>query len=165
VFVIDPWSLPAVAANVPRPLPHGPLPGLAPAVRLLEDVAERRWRTPGARHGAPIRTPVAIVASKADLLRQAAEATGAVPPFLPDRDGAQAPAWTPEVGADVERFIASLGGGPLLDAARRFERRSYHAAAPTGRRPTTAGIYPHLAPYGCLEPLRWVLHEMGLRAA
>ena len=166
ILLVDPMSIPSVAANLPPELrPAEPAPAHE-AINILNTVARIYRREWGLRPSDPIRVPLAITVAKSDLFRYLPPySSGRWPRFLHDpgyQDGfslAQFQATSQEV-RDLLRSVSERG---FFQAVRAFTDVSYHAVSATGEPPDPAtNRFAAVKPIRCLDPLVWILWRLGL---
>jgi len=167
ILMLDPLGLPDVTANLPRFLRTTTVDAYAP-VHLLQSHLTFYRQQQGMSPTQKIDIPLAVTLSKSDLLRYV-PLTLTVPTIL-RRDSSYATgldlAETRSSSELVQGILRRTGGSDLLGLTPQFQHVSYHAVSATGGPATSAnGTYPSIASSRCLDPLFWLLYEVGVLKA
>jgi hypothetical protein len=172
-FLFDPMRVDAIrnqlAGVVPeqRAVGGDPLDVLNNLVRLL-------------RTGSgPIQTPLALVLAKFDILYELRHVAGS-PLVAAMRNPGAAYSRDPSLesvaynwadglllDAEVDSLLARLGAQQLLNVVRNeFAGSRTFAVSALGAAPTGQTLHPRgIAPFRCLDPLKWVFARTGVLAA
>src|SRR5260370_38871565 len=146
--------------------------------RLRKDTVERSKLRPPL-----LSRPIAIMLSKADMLSKASQSSNKPfksdladdPDFLKiDMLNKDAKTKQPhdksinlqhvkQINRKVEKLLKNSGQGGLKDAVNSFKRKSFFAVSATGISPDENGNFTHVRPWRCLDPVLWILHELGMR--
>ncbi len=164
VFLADPVSMPDILDRLPPHLQNQSATGrrasdvLNSIIQLLE---RKHGLEPGSRM---IRTPIAITLSKSDLLKYL---RGVSDPynFLTNPKYGYGGGVDLEdlriIDAEVRQLLDDFGDRTLLQATSALNAQ-FFAASATGHSPNAAGAYPAVEPRRCLDPVLWVLHQLGI---
>ena len=166
IFLVDPGSIPAFAQMLPAHLQSRTARGQTSSgvfnsiVQLLESY---RKRDAGA-HFASI--PMAITIAKSDLIGQV-QAAQQKYTFWQNRhnDGAIDWADLDKVHQEARQFMADYGENQLLQATLAFSKVRFFATSATGNAPNDQGKYTNIDPVRCLDPVMWILYELGILRA
>jgi hypothetical protein len=122
--------------------------------------------------------PVAIALSKSDLIEVIPSESGedylfADDPSYEKPKGKVRRKEFADINTEVMRLLNELDqnaqqrgsltrlAGPLLTASKAFPKKQFFAVSATGCRPT-GGIYLNFQPRRCLDPVFWILSELGI---
>lgn len=166
IFLADPWSMPGFVDQLAHHLRPDPkfLTGRisADVLRRVVDVYKRASN----QVRAPLFSlPVAIALSKSDLI-----------PFVRTRSGdlrylALADPQYPSkltrsesygIHLVVRQFLLEVGETSLVSMEQTFEKIDFSAITATGSSLNEHGRYAQVEPHRCLDPLFWVLRELGI---
>ncbi|GHO96493.1 hypothetical protein KSF_065410 [Reticulibacter mediterranei] len=168
VFVADPVMIPSIFDQLPLFLQANIQKTLGPIVRrraadVLSTTLSLFERYHGYPEGSALKeTPVAVMLSKADLLKYDPRInhytfTKKPPPStdfsLEDID---------EVDLEVRDFLRHYQQGDLIAATHGLKQVKFFAASATGEPPDENGNFRHIGPYRCLDPVFWILYRFGI---
>lgn len=165
IYLANPATLPDIEKTLPPEIirpgdPRSPSDTLTRIIKLIEDF---RQLPAGARLG---DLPVAVTISKSDLLKK-----------LRPQDNRFVYSFTenPVYGGGidledldkVERDVLEVlnihaGDRSLIPSTQTIERKRFLAISATGWPPEADETYPTVEPCRCLDPLLWILYELGL---
>jgi hypothetical protein len=159
IFVADPFTMPPIFKTLP-PNVQALIRGRTAAERLnaIIDVYEQY-------HGHPVGSrfpdlPIAVMVSKSDLFKnQHHSATFMRNPFygngidLTDINN---------VDWEVRELLKKYQQGDLLAATSRFKKLKFFATSATGEPPDASGQFAQIEPCRCLDPVLWILHQLGI---
>jgi hypothetical protein len=170
-FLVDPLRIDAIRNMLTGVIPEPREPGGDPL--LVFDNLVRVLRDRGNRE--KIDTPLALVLSKFDALQALAKVEdpewgafmrqpGAA--YLRDPSLEQL-AFDPDdadlLGAEVRSLLVRLQGTSLLNRTDVFRHMHLFAVSALGMPPVGESLNPGgLAPFRCLDPLKWVLSQTGV---
>jgi hypothetical protein len=161
MLLVDPLQLPAVREALPGTtrLPDAEDPN-AIIGRVLKELENGRVLT----QNAPLETPVAVVLTKADVLRDAGliEANR-----LWSTDARHIGAFDTRLHEDISgmvgEYVQRWSPAVYNTVARRFMQHSFFAVSATGcASDTNTRRYRYIAPWRVEDPLLWLLAEMGV---
>jgi hypothetical protein len=66
------------------------------------------------------------------------------------------------VDKEVRKIIREIGDESLLLAAQKLKQVNFFAVSATGQASDESGTYPSITPYRCLDPILWILYELGI---
>lgn len=158
LFLVDPMKMPWVAARLPFHL-RSPKAEVSQQTDILWHIAA----TYCAYHNVEqVNIPIAVTLSKSDVLRYVGREFNVYKSF-------HAPHLTDEVRVkellEIDSEIQSYLGSyypTFLSLSRTFPKAGYFAVSATGFPPDEKGNYPALSPVRCLDPLFWILWQLGL---
>ena len=159
IFLIDPTRLPNVLPQMPMDIQSlaREYPGRAGQVvdtflNLLDRHGSGILRT--------IRVPVAFAFTKLDLLRGIIEPGSRL--LVPSRhhDGFDAEDFQ-RTSNEVRRHLDRWGGGAVATNLKRFSRAGFFALSSLGRQPDENRHVRQLSPLRVVDPLLWVLNQLG----
>ena len=166
IFLADPWSMPGFVnqlAHHLRPNPNA-ITGRSSA-DVLTNVIEIFKRASGQARDTHFSLPVAVALSKSDLIPYVI--TGSQDPRYPALADTQYPstltrAESNGIHAVVRQLLWEVRETSLLAMENTVERINFSAITATGADKDSQGMYPDVAPHRCLDPLFWVLRELGV---
>lgn len=163
IFVIDPFSIPAIRAKYEAELAH--LDELRPSTLDLMEAYERMLRVieaaPRLTRGSKFAQPLAVVISKCDALDleqqigepAAADLMGSTPAFELPEDA---------MSELVERFLCENGMENFVrNLQLQFEKVRYFSCSALGRMPGTDPGQP-FKPQRAIDPLLWMLGQLNV---
>lgn len=162
IFLADPFTMPGIAQQFP---PHIQLQ--APRQLRSSDVLNRVLHTLGQGNTEAqqkFSTPLAITLSKADVLASIVKPQERMYSFLSETDQ-NSPLKLRElrsVSNEVRTVIEQIGDKNLLKAAETCSTVEFFAVSATGWQEDSNGQYPAMEPIRCLEPLIWILWQLGV---
>jgi hypothetical protein len=163
LLLADPLGVPAFKKAI-DPIHHYLISGERP-----ENFFSRVIRIYERYHGGqPIALPLAITVPKSDFLEAFDPGRRSIFFAKPAYEDPAAPKrrWLEEfekVGQDVQRLLTTTGETALLLWGNHQKRVSYFATALTGHPPTPGTAdYPAIEPIRVLEPLLWILWQLGV---
>lgn len=163
ILLVDPNTIPEISSRLPQGLQYGTSTGRS-ASRILNSIIETLKRYHGSE--AMNDLPVAITISKSDLLKYK-ETVGSSYRFSSNptyNDGLDLQDIR-AVDKEVRTIIREIGDQGLLSAAQKLKQVNFFAVSATGYMPDENGTYPSVTPYRCLDPLLWILYELGIIGA
>jgi hypothetical protein len=166
VYLADPVAMPEIADYLPSELrqstalPRTPTEGLNNILQLLE-------RRAGKLAGSSLRSiPIAIMLPKADLLKYVTPISQQYSFMRPHTyKGGIDLKELKIVDMEVRHLLQNYGGQTLLKAIPQNSRVRFFATSATGYAPDVNGNFPAIEPNRCLDPILWILHELGLLPA
>lgn len=163
IFLVDLGRISAFAQALPAHLQsrtgHGHMASevLSSMIDLLEG---HHRRDAGARFAS---TPMAITIAKSDLISQVSAAQQKYAFWQKTRnDGTIDWRELNKVNLEVRQFLDDYGEHQLLQATHAFSKVRFFATSATGSAPDDQGRYPDIDPIRCLDPVRWILHELDI---
>lgn len=171
IFVADPFTMTPIFQFFPPDLQDNLRPvfsllrGSRAAERLSDiiSVYERFHKEP---KGASLpNTPIAVMVSKSDLFKSFN------PPDMyrfmtnPSYGKGIDLQDIDTVDGEVRQLLQKYQQGDLLRATDRFKRLKFFATSSTGAPPDENGQLAHVEPCRCLDPVLWILHQLGIIAA
>jgi GTPase SAR1 family protein len=171
ILLADPQKMDGIVRNLPyhlRPAPQQPGAQVRvdKAITVLNNVLELITQMMGLPPGSRLTLPIAVTLSKSDLLKSIQGLTNQ--PYFVRRQ--QAP-YTHRtallhdlhfVQREVYSFLQTYGDQPLLSVPERTSRVGYFAISATGHDKQPDGTYQKVEPIRCLDPLLWVLLQLGI---
>lgn len=165
IYLADPAALPDIEKNLPPEIKRpgdsrSPADTLTNIIKLIEEFHQL---LPGARLA---NLPIAVTISKSDLLKK-----------LRPQDNrfmysfTENPIYAGGIDLDdlekVEHDVLEVlniyaGDRSLIPATQTIERKRFLAISATGWPPEADSTYPNVEPCRCLDPLLWILYELGL---
>lgn len=164
IFLADPVSMPDILNRLPPHLQNQPTTGrissdiLNSIIQLLE---RKRGVEPGSRL---IRTPIAITLSKSDLLKYLRGVSDPYTFLTSPQGGYNGGVDLHDlhvIDTEVRQLLADYGDRSLLQATRTLNAQ-FFASSATGYLPKVDGTYPAVEPRRCLDPVLWVLNQLGV---
>lgn len=163
ILMVDPLSMPGVGPNLPRYLRDVPSDAYAPP-HLLQTVLTFYQQQFGLSVGKLLDIPLAVTLAKADVLRYIPHAFQ-VPQGL-RTDSSYVAGFRPSdalaTSQEVEEVFRRLGEPGFLALTKRFRNVRYFAVSATGGPATADNTFPAITPTRCLDPLFWLLHQLGV---
>jgi hypothetical protein len=171
IFIADPFTMTpifqylpaALKTNLQGPFMFGRTRRAADRLNTILSVYERfRKEAKGASFP---NTPVAVMVSKSDLFKSFNPPntyTFMTNPFyghgldLRDID---------IVDGEVRDLLKMYQQGDLLVATSRLRRLKFFATSATGEPPDANGQFAQVEPCRCLDPVLWILHQLGIITA
>lgn len=171
IYLVDPLGMKPVLDKLDQLLPADlqvkkskPLIANRPTSQvILDNVMEIFDRYTGRSPGEKVKTPVAVMVSKSDvldpILRQNAPQNTR---FLQDAvyDGTVNEWDMKIVDQEVRDFLVNFGEQRLISATQRFLNVSFFATSATGGPPDEHNKFKEVKPRRCLDPLFWVLWKL-----
>lgn len=170
IFLIDPFELPGVREQLPPALRDQLKPVDSMASEGIDRVIELYEKQAAVHAGTgTIRTPIAVVFTKADLFRQVPELVERRSPILRDsqhRKGFAADDCH-ELNDHIISCMQSWGAAELVSKVRgRFRTSSFFALSSLGHQPDANGRVHRIEPMRIADPLLWLMWQLGhLRTA
>lgn len=163
VFLVDPFTIPALAEWIPMHLRRGEV-GLE-SFRVLDAIAYVWQHYRGTRAGQALPLPAAITLTKSDLLRYLVGNTGTRAAFLgrPNYAGGYQALQLPQVNEEVKEVLQRYDGGGVLAKGALFRQTGYFAVSATGCAPDYGQNPPKfrfVQPTRCVDPLIWLLIQL-----
>jgi len=164
IFLADPVSMPDIFDRLPPHLQNQPATGrrASDVLNLIVQLLERkRGLEPGSRL---IQTPVAITLSKSDLLKYL---RGVSDPYKFLNNPAAGYGGGVDlqdlavIDKEVRELIRDYGDRSLLQATSSLHAQ-FFAASATGHPQKADSTYPAVEPRRCLDPVLWVLNQVGV---
>ncbi|MFL5629517.1 MAG: hypothetical protein ACJ788_28415 [Ktedonobacteraceae bacterium] len=160
ILLVDPNTIPEISGRLPQGLQYSTSTGRS-ASRLLNSILEVLKQY----HGSDARNdlPVAITISKSDLLKYNELIDSSYRFFSsPTYSGGLDLQDRRAVDKEVRKIIREIGDESLLLAAQKLKQVNFFAVSATGQAPDESGTYPSITPYRCLDPILWILYELGI---
>ncbi len=66
------------------------------------------------------------------------------------------------IDAEVKQLLKDFGEYTLLQSTARFSKSKFFAISATGHAPGQNGLYPAIDPCRCLDPILWILYQLGI---
>lgn len=163
IFLADPTTMDAIYKQLPVFLQNKLTTGrtasdvLNSIIKLFEDYH-------GHSPGAPLTSiPIAVTLPKSDLLKQLTSVQNSYS-FLkrPVYNGVIDLQDMNTVDREVRQLLETYGERHLLQATQNFAKVKFFATSATGYAPDKNGIYPAIDPCRCLDPILWILYELGI---
>lgn len=166
IFLVDPARIPAFAQTLPAHLQSKTARGqtVSGVLNLIVQLLEKYHKRDAAARLASI--PMAITIAKSDLVGQVQAAQQEYTFWQQTRnDGTMG--WTDldKVNQEVQQFLVDYGEDQLLQATHSLSRKRFFATSATGNAPNAQGKYTDINPIRCLDPVRWILYELGILRA
>jgi Double-GTPase 2 len=163
IFLVDPGSIPAFAQALPPHLQSRTARGqtssdvLNSIIKLMESY---RKRDAGARFSS---IPLAITIAKSDLIGQV-QADQQKYTFWQKKHNDGIIDWPDlnKVNEEVRQFLVDYGENQLLQATLSLSKVRFFATSATGNAPDAQGRYTDIDPIRCLDPVMWMLYELGI---
>lgn len=160
IFLVDPFTIPALAEWIPAHLRQGQVG--PEGFRILDAIAHISRRCRGTREGLALPLPTAITVAKSDLLRYALGNPGTRAAFLsrPNYAGGYQALQLPQVNEEVKEVLQRYEGGVFLAKGALFSQTGYFAVSATGCAPDYGQNPPRfrfVQPIRCVDPLIWLL--------
>jgi hypothetical protein len=168
IFVADPVMMDDIFNELPTPLQTDLLPAYnlgrgRRAAERLNAVISLFERYRGYSSGARLpNTPVAVMVSKADLFERLAlpyRYQFMMDPLYRiglDQDDINV------VDQEVKGLLDQYHQRDLLVATSRFKRVKFFATSATGEPPNAAGQFTKVKPRRCLDPMLWIMNQLGV---
>ncbi len=166
IFLADPWSMPGFVDQLAHHLRPDPkyLTGRR-STDVLNGVVSIFKRASNQIKAPLFSLPVAIALSKSDLI-----------PFVRTRSGDPRysaladPQYMSKLTRSesygihlvVRQLLLEMGEVALVSMEQSFERVDFSAITATGSSLNEHGRYAQVEPHRCLDPLFWVLRELGI---
>ena len=129
----------------------------------LNDVLAEFERYQGYMPGSSLSNiPIAIMLSKVDLLKYVSDAKSYTFMVNPHYRGDLDLQDVGQVDRDVRAFLKEYKQGDLLATTRIFKRASFFASSATGEPFDATGHYKQVTPRRCLDPVLWILYQLGV---
>ncbi len=163
IFLVDPFTLPALAEWLPAHLRQGKVG--PEGFRILDAIAHIGRQYHGMREGQPLPLPLAITVAKSDLLRYVARNPATRPAFLsrPNYADGYRALQLPQVGEEIKEVLQRHEGGAFLTKGALFRQTGYFAVSATGCAPDYGQNPPKfrfVQPMRCVDPLIWLLIQL-----
>jgi hypothetical protein len=163
IFLADPNSMSEINKLLPPFLQNSVATGRTSSAVLnsiIQLIESYRGDDAGARLSS---MPIAITVAKSDLLKQLTSVQYQYH-FLkkPGYDGILNLQDLKIVDREVREMLADYGERPLLATTQNFSKVHFFATSATGYAPDKNGVYPRVEPCRCLDPILWILYELGI---
>ena len=168
IFVADPFMMDPIIGQLPPALqtalqPAFKLAQRRKAVEGLNSVIDVFERYRGVPEGSSLPAiPIAIMLSKADLLKYFTTPNHYHFMKNPQYGGGVDLQDIHIVDQEVKNLLRIYKQGDLLAATNRFKRVKFFATSATGEPPDATGIFMNVEPCRCLDPVLWILHQLGI---
>ena len=106
--------------------------------------------------------PIAVMVSKADLFKYINPPNSYSFITNPDYGNGVDLRDIDTVDQEVRGLLEAYGQNDLLAATHRFKRVKFFATSATGEPPDANGQFRKVEPCRCLDPMLWILHELGI---
>jgi GTPase SAR1 family protein len=162
VFLVDPMSIPGIVEHLPFHLRPKETP--PESFRNLDPIINILGRQLSIKPGDSLPIPIAITMAKSDLLRFVLASPDANPVFLqrPDYQQGYQAEDSAAVNVEVEAILKRYQGASLLNNRRAFAKARFCAVSATGMAPDGRGQFHAVEPLRCVDPLLYILHELGV---
>jgi len=110
-------------------------------------------------------TPVAVMVSKADLISYIPQAKCYSFTVNPRYSGSVDLRDMSNVDKEVKEFLREYRQGALLATTRILQHVQFFATSATGGPPDEQGRFKHVEPRRCLDPILWILYQLGIITA
>ncbi len=168
IFVADPFTMPDIIGKLPPQLqtmlqPYLKIAQRRRAVESLNSIIDifKSYHRYSDEARLP-DTPIAIMLSKADLLKGFNPPNSyrfmTNPPYGSNLDLKDINV----VDAEVRAFLQACNQGDLLATTNKFKQVKFFATSATGEPPDGNGLYSKVEPCRCLDPVLWILHRLGI---
>lgn len=163
IFLIDPLEIPEIRKKIPQDLQDKfwDFRSFGTGLDALIYTFEKHGKLKPDSH---IPTPLAIALSKSDLLRNALRPDQQYT-FLHDSSylqGMNLKDWQ-TVNNEVNELIMQAKEASSLHIIKEvFTNTSLFAVTATGNPPNKDGTFPALVPSRCLDPVFWILWQLGI---
>jgi hypothetical protein len=176
VFVADPITMPSVFEKLPRSLQTSIRDALEEqgidltAMPSQPDGFNNTLSLYGRFHKLENKpslpdTPIAVMLSKSDFIRYLPH-TGSYSFLVNPQYGVNAVLGDISiVDQEVRDFLSTYGQGALAATMRILQRIQFFATSTTGIPPDQQGHFKHVEPCRCLDPVLWILYQLGIIAA
>jgi hypothetical protein len=170
IFVADPVTMVPIFKQLPPPL-QAELQSafnfadaeLRRAADMLSSIISIYERYHGYPEGSPLSdTPIAVMISKADLLKYLNPPNNYHFMTNPQYGGGVDLGNIDIVDQEVKNLLRTYKQGDLLAATNRFKRVKFFATSATGEPPDATGHFTKVKPCRCLDPVLWILHQFGI---
>lgn len=169
IFVADPFTMDSVYSELPGRLQAMQPNKRRPSSQVLNGVVNsfmRQHRIPNP--GRLANVPMAVMVSKADIFTKAIKtpykysyygfASDYYPPYkigvdLADIEG---------INQEVINLLETYQEGNLLRSARTLKNVKFFATSATSEPPDGPDHFPSVKPWRCLDPLLWILYQLGV---
>ena len=170
VFVADPVTMVPIFKQLPPQLQaelqsafnlaHAKIRRAVEGLNSVIDLFERYHGIPD---GSSLPdTPIAVMLSKADLLKYIHLPYDYSFLMNPQYGGSVDLRDIDIVDQEVRNLLRTYKQGDLLAATRRFEKVKFFATSATGEPPNETGHFTKVKPCRCLDPVLWILHQFGI---
>jgi hypothetical protein len=164
LFMADPWAIPGFSnrlAHHLRPRPDQVTGRVA--VSILHSIMQLYHNNAGRGRKAPLTSPIALVITKADLIPYLN-----IDPYYHDlynpdfEDRLDIDSNSPISGV-IQNLLRDLNERGIVDLASKLERTRFFVTSATGSNlDESTQEFPFIKPYRCVDPLFWLLHELGV---
>jgi hypothetical protein len=163
IFLADPVTMPEIRDKLPSHIDYSTARGQSATVALnaiIELLERYRNKTTGSRLNS---IPIAITLSKSDLLKYLTPISQQYSFMKPHmHKGGIDLKDLDTVDREVRKVLTDFGDPTLLPAAKSFSRLKFFATSATGYSPDEDGYFPAIEPRRCLDPVLWILYELGM---
>jgi hypothetical protein len=160
IFVADPFTMEPFFSGL-SPVMKTALQSRRAANRLNDIISlyERFRRAPTG--GSLPSTPIAVMLSKSDMFKYPGRPTYH---FMtnPDYSGGVDMDDLRFVDQQVQELLKTYNQGDLITATSRFRQKMFFATSSTGEPPDSNGNFQNVQPCRCLDPVLWILHQLGI---
>jgi hypothetical protein len=168
VFVADPFTMSSIFSSLPPALQTNLqqaftlAQGRRAAVRLNAIISVYESFRREVEGASLPNTPIAVMVSKSDLFRTFLPPNKynfLTNPFYGNGLNLQD---IERVNLEVRDLLTMLQQHDLLGTTSRFKRVKFFATSSTGEPPDEHGRFARVTPNRCLDPVLWILHELGI---
>ncbi len=161
IFLIDPMTIPGIFERLPHHLrptsfTASPRTSITSVLQRIINTVKQYRMLPAL---SPISVPIAITLSKSDLLEHMKEMDEHFAFLHNPKYNLQD---LQKVSAEVRDIIARFEGRLLLFTDSELRNVSFFAISATGSEPDENGAYPFIKPLRCLDPLLWLIQQLGI---
>ena len=164
ILLADPLAMPRMAEQIAPQyrLLHQPRVAAADILMRLIDLYERQQGKPGQQ----IKLPIAITVSKSDLLQFAdplrRSLLFATPAYSDPRSVGPLRCEELDMEEVVKKLLELYEERSLVMSSKRLWQARFFAVSSTGWPPDPAGLFPAIEPLRVLDPVLWILVQLGI---
>jgi len=164
LFMADPWGIQGFSKKLAHHLrpredqvtDRAPTNLLHPIIELFHDYAGLGRRT-------PFKTPTAMVITKADLIPYLNVDPYYQDLFNPDFADRLDINSNSHINEIIQQLLHDLNETSLVNMSRQLESTRFFVTSATGSNlDENTDTFPFIKPYRCLDPLFWLLREIGV---
>jgi len=164
IYIIDPGELRSIPKEVASALNLPPREATKlPPAKIMDDIARSLRDDSGLMEDAPIPSPTAFTLAKSDLLKYFPGVNETNQTFMRKADYENGFRFSDidAISSEVEEFVKKYDV-EIWNSSQSYGKVRYFAVSATGcgLDPTT-NKYPFVEPRRCLDPLFWVLYQLG----
>ena len=163
IFLVDPLQSEGIKQFLPAHIQNSAQDANADPLAIIARVVQELKNNKVIGGNQPFNKPIAMVMTKCDVLQQC----GLIPENrLWTMDQRHIGKFRPDIHADMSGMIGELLKRTNLPAyqavSRHFARHAFFGVSSTGCAPNSRGRFPFIAPWRVVDPLFWLLSELGV---